>query len=55
MPLKKENQYLIDLDDIDEEDAKKAKLMVVSYPNNPTAATAPDWFLRKTDCLCQKI
>ena len=44
MPLKKENQYLIDLDDIDEEDAKKAKLMVVSYPNNPTAATAPDWF-----------
>ena len=54
MPLKKENQYLIDLDDIDEEDAKKAKLMVVSYPNNPTAATAPDWFYEKLIAFARK-
>ena len=38
MPLKKENDYIIQLQDIPEEVARKAKLMVVSYPNNPTTA-----------------
>lgn len=47
MPLLKENNYLIDFDAIDEETAKKAKLMVVSYPNNPTTATAPREFYIK--------
>lgn len=44
MPLLEENDYIIDLDAIPEEIAKKAKLMVVSYPNNPTCALAPDSF-----------
>lgn len=42
MPLKKEKDYLIDFDEIPEEVAEKARLMVVSYPNNPTTALAPD-------------
>ncbi|MBO6047848.1 MAG: aminotransferase class I/II-fold pyridoxal phosphate-dependent enzyme [Erysipelotrichaceae bacterium] len=41
MPLKKENNYVIDLDAIAEDDAKAAKLMIVSYPNNPTCGVAP--------------
>ncbi len=32
MPLKKENDYLIDFDAIPEEVARAAKMMVVSYP-----------------------
>ena len=44
MPLKEENQYLIDFDAISQEDRKKAKMMIVCYPNNPTCATAPDSF-----------
>ena len=32
------------LDEIPEDVAEKAKLMVVSYPNNPTTAMAPDSF-----------
>ncbi|MBA4688526.1 MAG: aminotransferase class I/II-fold pyridoxal phosphate-dependent enzyme [Candidatus Galacturonibacter soehngenii] len=44
MPLKKENNYVIQFQDIPEEVAKKAKLMIVSYPNNPTTAIAPDSF-----------
>lgn len=44
LPLLKENNYLMDFNAIDEETAKKAKLMVVSYPNNPTTATAPRSF-----------
>lgn len=44
MPLLEENDYIIDLEAIPAELAKKAKLMVVSYPNNPTCALAPDSF-----------
>ncbi|MNJ32878.1 LL-diaminopimelate aminotransferase [compost metagenome] len=44
MPQKKENGYVIDLQDIPEHVAQQAKLMLVSYPNNPTSAMAPDSF-----------
>ena len=44
MPLLKENDYLIDFDAIPEETAKRAKVMIVSYPNNPTTAQAPKEF-----------
>ena len=47
MPLKKENDYLIDFSDIDPETARRAKLMIVSYPNNPTCAIAPPSFYRE--------
>ncbi|MGN1318885.1 MAG: aminotransferase class I/II-fold pyridoxal phosphate-dependent enzyme, partial [Lachnospirales bacterium] len=47
MPLKKENNYLIDFDSIDKETAKKAKLMIVSYPNNPTTAHADMDFYKR--------
>lgn len=54
MPLKPENNYLVDFDAIDPEDAKKAKLMVVSYPNNPTTAAAPDWWYEKLIAFAKK-
>lgn len=54
MPLKPENKYLIDFDAIPEQEAKAAKLMVVSYPNNPTAAVAPDWFYEKLIAFAKK-
>ena len=44
MPMKEENDFLIRFDEIDEEVAKKAVLMIVSYPNNPTGAVADDHF-----------
>lgn len=44
MPQEKENGYVINLRDIPEHVAKKAKLIIVSYPNNPTTAMAPDSF-----------
>jgi LL-diaminopimelate aminotransferase len=47
MPLLKEKNYLIDFDVIDKDIADKAKFMIVSYPNNPTAATAPRDFYTK--------
>ena len=45
MPQRAENGYLIDLDEIPPSVAQKAKLMVVSYPNNPTAVFAPMAFI----------
>ncbi len=47
MPLLEENNFLPDLDAIPEDVAKKAKIIFVNYPNNPTAATAPKDFYVK--------
>jgi len=45
MPLKEENGWLPDLDAIPADVASKAKVMWLSYPNNPTGAVAePDYF-----------
>ncbi len=44
MPMRKENDYLIRFDEIPENIAQKAKMMIISYPNNPTGATADDAF-----------
>lgn len=54
MPLRKEKNYLIDFDEIPEEIARKAKLMVVSYPNNPTTAVAPPEFYEKLIAFAKK-
>jgi LL-diaminopimelate aminotransferase len=47
MPLLKENQFLPDLDAIDTKILRKAKLMYLNYPNNPTGAIVPKVFLKK--------
>jgi len=47
MPLLAENDFLPDLDAIPEDVARKAKLMFISYPNNPTAAVADLGFFRE--------
>ena len=54
MPQKKENDYVIQLQDIPEEVAKKAKFMLVSYPNNPTAAMAPESFYHELMAFARK-
>lgn len=47
MPLLKENKFLPDLDVIDPTAARKAKLIFLNYPNNPTAASADRAFFKK--------
>lgn len=54
MSLLEENDYLIDLDAIPPEVAEKAKLMIVSYPNNPTCALAPDSFYDELIAFAKK-
>lgn len=54
MPMLKEYDYLIQFDKIPEDIAKKAKMMIISYPNNPTGATAPDWFYEELIAFAKK-
>ena len=45
MPLRRESGFLPDLSAIPTEVARRAKLLWLNYPNNPTAAVAPRSFL----------
>lgn len=54
MPLLEENAYLPDFDKIPADVAKKAKLMFLNYPNNPTSATADLDFWKKAVDFCKK-
>jgi LL-diaminopimelate aminotransferase len=47
MPLQKENGFLPDIDAIAPDVARKAKLMFLNYPNNPTAASADRAFFKR--------
>ena len=54
LPLKEENDFLIDLDSIPEEIARKAKILVLNYPNNPTGAFANLEFFKKVIAFGKK-
>jgi LL-diaminopimelate aminotransferase len=47
LPLGKENRFLPDLDAIPPDVAKRAKLLWINYPNNPTAAVADKTFFER--------
>lgn len=45
MPMTEENGFLADFDNVPSEVLAKAKMMFISYPNNPTSALAtPEYF-----------
>jgi LL-diaminopimelate aminotransferase len=47
MPLKKENHFLPEFDRIPNAVLKKARLLFINYPNNPTSATAGKEFFKE--------
>jgi LL-diaminopimelate aminotransferase len=54
MPLRRENAFLPDFAAIPAEVARRAKLMWLNYPNNPTAATADREFFKQAVDYCLK-
>lgn len=54
MPQLREHDYIIQLDKIPNDVAARAKFMVVSYPNNPTTATAPADFYERLIYFAKK-
>lgn len=54
LPLRAENGFLPDLDAVPEEVARKAKLLFLNYPNNPTGAVATADFYQKAVNFARK-
>lgn len=54
MPLRKENGFLPDFDQIPEDVAREAKMMWLNYPNNPTGAVADLAFFKKAVDFARK-
>jgi LL-diaminopimelate aminotransferase len=54
MPLKAENKFLPNLNIIPEEVARKAKLLWINYPNNPTGAIATIELFEELVAFCQQ-
>lgn len=54
MPLTEENSFLPDLKAIPESALKRARLMFINYPNNPTSAVAPKGFFEEVISLAVK-
>jgi LL-diaminopimelate aminotransferase len=52
-PLRPENKFLLRLDQIPEEVLRRAKIVFVNYPNNPTAAVAPPEYLQRIVDICR--
>lgn len=54
LPLKKENNFLPDLDSIPEKILKKSKILFLNSPNNPTSAVADEKYFKKAIALAMK-
>jgi len=54
MPLLEDRQFLPDLTTIPEPVLAQARMMVLSYPHNPTTATAPLSFFEKAVDFCRQ-
>lgn len=53
-PLRRENDFLVELAEIPEPVLRRVKLVYLNYPNNPTAAVAPRDYLERTVALCRE-
>lgn len=54
-PLRPENNFLVDLDDIPPDVLRSARILYLNYPNNPTAAVAPRDYLEKVVARCREL
>lgn len=54
VPLRPEHDFLIPLDRIPEDVVRRAKLLFLNYPNNPTTATAPRSYLEEVVAFCRE-
>ncbi|MFC5369376.1 LL-diaminopimelate aminotransferase [Arcanobacterium bovis] len=54
MPMKAENGFLADFDNVPAEVLAKAKIMFLGYPNNPTGAIAPVEYFDKAIAFCKQ-
>jgi LL-diaminopimelate aminotransferase len=53
-PLRPENDFLLELDQVPADVLRRAKIVFVNYPNNPTAAVASRAYLERTVARCRE-
>jgi len=53
--LRPRTKFLVELDDIPADVLKRAKVLYLNYPNNPTAAVAPLEYLKKVVKRCREL
>ena len=53
LPLTEENGFLPDLSSVDPDATARSRVMVLSYPNNPTAAVANEAFFEEAVAFCR--
>ena len=53
-PLRPRTNFLVDLDDIPADVMRRAKILYLNYPNNPTAAIAPREYLERVVRECRE-
>lgn len=54
LPLREENRFRPDLDAVPADALARAKVLVLSYPSNPTAATADEAFFARAVAFCER-
>jgi LL-diaminopimelate aminotransferase len=52
-PLRPENAFLLQLDQVPVKTLRRAKIVFINYPNNPTAAVATSAYLERTVAICR--
>jgi LL-diaminopimelate aminotransferase len=55
VPLRREREFLIELDDVPPAVLKRTKMLYLNYPNNPTAAVAPVNYLERVVRRCREL
>ena len=53
-PLRAEQRFLVELDTLPESVLRRAKIVFLNYPNNPTSAIAPRDYLARTVAACRR-
>lgn len=54
VPLRPEHGFLLELDRVPDDVLRRAKIVFVNYPNNPTAAVATSEYLERTVAVCRR-
>jgi LL-diaminopimelate aminotransferase len=53
--LRPENGFLVDIDEIPQHVLARSRILYLNYPNNPTAAIAPAYYLEKVVRRCRDL
>jgi LL-diaminopimelate aminotransferase len=53
LAMRRENRFLMDWAEVPAEKLKRAKLLYLNYPNNPTGAVAPEEYLKDAVEFCR--